>query len=128
MPSQDAPYEVGYGRPPRHSQFRPGESGNPGGRPKGRRSFKMDIAAALDKLIGADSERTKQEQLAENLVNDALARDPLAMRIVAPIALALNDNEGEREGDVTPLQQQLIEDFDRRARTAVSSDGGGHER
>ncbi len=30
-----APYEVGYGKPPRHTQFRKGRSGNPGGRPRG---------------------------------------------------------------------------------------------
>lgn len=30
-----ARYEVGYGRPPRHTQFRKGRSGNPGGRPRG---------------------------------------------------------------------------------------------
>jgi uncharacterized protein DUF5681 len=29
-------YEVGYGKPPRHTQFRKGQSGNPGGRPRGR--------------------------------------------------------------------------------------------
>jgi hypothetical protein len=29
-----APGEVGYGRPPRHTQFRKGQSGNPGGRPR----------------------------------------------------------------------------------------------
>jgi hypothetical protein len=29
-----APYEVGYGKPPRHTQFRKGQSGNPGGRPR----------------------------------------------------------------------------------------------
>ena len=29
-----APYEVGYGKPPRRTQFRKGQSGNPGGRPR----------------------------------------------------------------------------------------------
>jgi hypothetical protein len=28
-----ASYEVGYGKPPRHTQFQKGQSGNPGGRP-----------------------------------------------------------------------------------------------
>lgn len=31
-------YEVGYGKPPKHSQFQPGQSGNPRGRPKGAKS------------------------------------------------------------------------------------------
>lgn len=31
-------YAVGYKRPPRHSRFKPGQSGNPKGRPKGARS------------------------------------------------------------------------------------------
>ena len=31
-------YEVGYGKPPVHSRFKPGESGNPRGRPKGAKS------------------------------------------------------------------------------------------
>jgi hypothetical protein len=29
-----APYAVGYGKPPVHTQFRKGQSGNPGGRPR----------------------------------------------------------------------------------------------
>jgi len=28
-------YDVGYGKPPAHSRFKPGQSGNPRGRPKG---------------------------------------------------------------------------------------------
>ena len=28
-------YEVGYRKPPKHSQFKPGQSGNPNGRPRG---------------------------------------------------------------------------------------------
>jgi len=31
-------YDVGYGKPPAVSRFRPGESGNPGGRPRGARN------------------------------------------------------------------------------------------
>jgi hypothetical protein len=32
-PGED--YDVGYGKPPQHTQFRRGQSGNPGGRPRG---------------------------------------------------------------------------------------------
>lgn len=31
-------YEVGYGKPPTHSRFKPGQSGNPRGRPKGAKT------------------------------------------------------------------------------------------
>jgi hypothetical protein len=34
--TKSASYEVGYGKPPRRTQFRKGQSGNPGGRPQGR--------------------------------------------------------------------------------------------
>jgi hypothetical protein len=34
-PENERAYDVGYGRPPAHSRFKPGQSGNPKGRPKG---------------------------------------------------------------------------------------------
>lgn len=34
----DRDYEVGYGRPPKHSRFKKGQSGNPKGRPKGSKN------------------------------------------------------------------------------------------
>lgn len=114
---------VGYCHPPRHTQFRPGQSGNPSGRPKRRRSFKADIAAALDAASTAAGDRTKQQAIAENLVNDALARTPLAIKIVAPIALALDEGDGNREGEVTALEQKLLADFDRRDDSTQSRDG-----
>ncbi len=101
--SDDHPYQIGRGRPPLHTRFKPGQSGNPSGRPKRRQSFKMDIADALDAAApGADGDMTKQRQFAENLVNDALSRDPLATKIVAPIALTLEDNEGDRDEQPSP--------------------------
>ena len=40
-------YEVGYGKPPVHTRFQPGTSGNPRGRPKGRTS----PSALIDKIL-----------------------------------------------------------------------------
>ena len=34
----DPTYEVGYGKPPASTRFRPGQSGNPKGRPRGRKN------------------------------------------------------------------------------------------
>ena len=38
--------EVGYCRPPKRTQFKPGQSGNPRGRPKGSRNFATEVQEA----------------------------------------------------------------------------------
>lgn len=35
----DTNYEIGYGKPPEHTRFAPGQSGNPKGRPRGSRNL-----------------------------------------------------------------------------------------
>jgi hypothetical protein len=42
-----AGYEVGYGRPPKHTRFRKGQSGNPKGRPKGAKAFNTIVRETL---------------------------------------------------------------------------------
>jgi hypothetical protein len=40
-------YEIGYGRPPKHTRFVPGRSGNAMGRPKSSRNFATEVKDAL---------------------------------------------------------------------------------
>ena len=44
-------YKVGYGKPPKDKQFKPGESGNPKGRKKGVKNFHMELSELLNGKI-----------------------------------------------------------------------------
>ena len=39
LPEQDEAYAVGWGKPPRHTRFKKGQSGNPKGRPPGSKNM-----------------------------------------------------------------------------------------
>jgi len=76
---------VGYKRPPKDSQFKPGRSGNPRGRPKGVASFKSDLAAEMRERIelrdknGRPHKITKQRALIKMLFASALQSDKNAI-------------------------------------------------
>ena len=60
-------YEVGYGKPPKASQFKKGQSGNPKGRPKGARNFSTDVKEVLTKPVSVNegnAQRTISTQMA----------------------------------------------------------------
>src|SRR6202035_6075528 len=70
----------GHGHPPKHGQFKKGQSGNPRGRPKGVSSFKADLAAELQEKIaltenGKERKITKQRAFIKTLTAAAIKKD-----------------------------------------------------
>src|ERR1044072_6214273 len=75
-----ANYLVGYRRPPVHSRFTPGQSGNPSGRVKGSKNLKSLFHQILNEQIplldGTQSKKvTKAEAVIRRLVIGALKGD-----------------------------------------------------
>jgi hypothetical protein len=76
---------VGYGRPPQHSRFVKGRSGNPKGRPKGSTNVKTAIRKAVSRQVSVKlGKRTVRmspiDAMAHRLVQQALEGNLKAMR------------------------------------------------
>lgn len=80
-------YEVGYGKPPRHAQFQPGQSGNPKGRPKGARGPFALLRQELESKVtlrenGRVTTVTKLEAIMKRVVSDTLSGKPSQTRLL----------------------------------------------
>lgn len=120
----DRDYQVGYRKPPEHTRFRKGRSGNPRGRPAGSKNLATILARALDEpvLVSDNGRRrriTKREAIAAQLVNRSAQADLRAIQLLLGM---LNEIE-RRGGDAPPetgglaeADQQIIERLQTRFR------------
>jgi hypothetical protein len=93
-PKPPGQYDVGYGRPPVHSRFSPGQSGNPAGRRKGQptpNEIFIKEAARLVKIKRGDTVETitKFEAIVRRMLQLGMEGDIAAARLVF-IGLARN--------------------------------------
>lgn len=97
MPSdQQRDYSVGYGKPPRHTRFTKGQSGNPRGRPRGAKNLKTLLNQALNECVivtenGGRRKVTKREAVIAQLVNRSATADWRAIKILLDLVRELED-------------------------------------
>ena len=94
-------YEVGYGKPPRHTRFKKGQSGNPRGRPGGSKNLKTLLNEALNEPVVVSEEGrrrkiTKREAIVTQLVNRSATADLRALKILLD---TLREIEGQSQPD-----------------------------
>ena len=91
-------YEVGYGKPPVSTRFKPGRSGNPKGRPRGSKGFNALMRRALSEtILVREDGQLRQMSRREVIIMSWIAR-----------ALKGNDRAIER---LIPFMQQLYPDI-----------------
>ena len=108
-------YLVGYGKPPEHSRFVKGVSGNAKGRPKGKKNMDTIIHEALFEPIqiqqnGRQKTMPAIQAILLKMRINALAGDHRASMAALQLAgrTAAVDEVGQTEAVVGPLDEQTL--------------------
>ena len=117
--SEPQQYEVGYGRPPKHTRFAPGKSGNRKGRPRGSRNIKTlvsEFAKGLIKVKEGGRERTltRADALIRKLFADAITGNTKATTFTLQFfrdAGLLSEEDEVSNRQITPEDQAIIRDY-----------------
>ena len=117
--------DVGFCRPPKEHQFRPGQSGNPLGRPKNTLSFVADLAEELSLLIAVNdnSRITKSRAIAKMLVTAAIDGNVKVAIALIGLAAKLRHNATDASAaEDDAFVEKLAADETRDAPDSASSD------
>ena len=124
MPSdKELDYEVGYGRPPRHTRFEPGRSGNPRGRPNRSKNLATLLSEALREPVivtenGRRRKVSKRQAVIKQFVNRSAQGDLKAMQMLLGTMQEI-EHRGEAEPAETTfdgVDQKVIEQLKARLR------------
>jgi hypothetical protein len=109
---------VGYKRPPKNTRFKPGQTGNPKGRPKNVRNFRTDLHDELSELItvrenGQERKITKLRALVKALVAAAIKGDMRAANAIVTFSTKslAGAEDTASTTDTTTDDQDIIDAF-----------------
>jgi hypothetical protein len=109
-------YRVGYGKPPEHSRFKKGHTGNPQGRPRRAKNLATLLGAALDGKVtvtehGRRRRITKREAMIAQLVNRSAQADLKAMLIVLGMMQEIERRTGAstEPASLTEADRQVLQ-------------------
>lgn len=126
MSENEENYEVGYGNPPKHTQFQPGQSGNPKGRKKKTKDLAKLVDRELSQLIrvkenGKSRTLTIREAIIKAVAVAAVQGDNRAQRIILPFM----DKQPDLDGfEVDPAAESMLQDlFDQQTSTEKGENG-----
>ncbi|WP_394728933.1 DUF5681 domain-containing protein [Altererythrobacter sp. GH1-8] len=116
----DAGGATGPGNPPMDTRFKPGQSGNPAGRPRKERSLLKLVEAELDAEMqltenGEQLRLTKREALAKRMVHDALKGDA---RAIAALLKLLGPDSGAAGSEHAQVPLEAVLGFLERNRAS----------
>ena len=100
-------YHVGKGRPPQATRWKPGQSGNPRGRPRGSKNLGTMLMEELNEKVkiqrnGGTRSVTKRQVIIKRLVNNAVNGDWKATNLVL-------DHDREPSPDISATKKTFEE-------------------
>lgn len=103
---------VGYKRPPTHSRFKLGVSGNPGGRPKRRPSFRELLLDELAAPEAADAKEgvSKLRAVIRSLIASAIAGNGRSQALLLDAIVRIGEADDEAEL-LSPEDRELLESY-----------------
>ena len=130
--------KVGYGRPPKHTRFKPGQSGNPKGKAKGVRNVATDVQQTLNAMVrvnadGKPRKMSAQKAVIMRAVEKALKGDSRAAAQVLELMQRYNNDapparkaatSADDQALLDAMKKDILED-DRVARAAAKPKSGG---
>ena len=105
--------DVGYGRPPREHQFKPGQSGNKRGRPKGSKNEATIISELLNRRIdirqnGTVRKITLLEGILLKFAEDALKGNPKSAAFLLNRKLLTESSDQPADGPALDMDDRKV--------------------